>query len=139
MSRFFKTIFTVEILSERHPCDNWQLIDVIEEANIGSFSSRTLDTSVTELSPQAAANALIEHGSTPEFFQLDDDGNHLYETTFDLLVDGELDSSYDNEDEARNAFAAFEECGAEFESLVLNRVNEDGQLLKTLLTVTAQS
>ena len=73
--KFYKTVFKVEVLSEDTPAGDLELSEVAHEIIYGECSGVTSVESVTELTPKQAAEALIEQGSDPGFFMLDDEGN----------------------------------------------------------------
>jgi hypothetical protein len=79
MSRkFYKTVITLEVLSEDEPVDNWDLENIVYGMDKGNLSGVVNTQDPIELSPAAAALALIEQGSDPEFFGLDRDGNEVF-------------------------------------------------------------
>ncbi len=75
---FYKTIVTIEILSEDPIPDDMSMEDIVHEAMEGNYSSRTLEgTKEIVLNGKEAADALLEQGSDCGFFQLTDDGNDV--------------------------------------------------------------
>jgi hypothetical protein len=78
--KFFKTTFTVDVLSEE-PIPDWMTLQqVLDEADCGGYvagvSTSEADTRVEKgLNGKEAADALHGLGSQPGFFQLDDEGN----------------------------------------------------------------
>lgn len=77
--QFFKTVFTVEILSEQvqsFPV-NMDLREVLDEADAGDFSGFISDVKVTTLTAPEVAKELIRQGSAPEFFGLNEDGTDV--------------------------------------------------------------
>ena len=78
--RFFKTAYQLVVLSEDEPpARDIDLESLAEGISTGPWSGDMTRVSVTELSPQEAAAALIAQGSAPEFLGLDADGRDLDE------------------------------------------------------------
>lgn len=75
--KFFKTTFTVEVLSETTPVNGLSLAEIAFEIDEGDCSGAVTEVEVVELSPKQAAKALINQGSDSEFFQLSEDGEDL--------------------------------------------------------------
>jgi hypothetical protein len=73
---FYKTTITIEVLSEYH-IGGLSLVDVVHNMEHGDFSGQVKGEEVEELNGAEMAWHLIEQGSEPAFFQLDDDGNDL--------------------------------------------------------------
>lgn len=73
--KFYKTVFKVEVLSEDTPTDDLELSEVAREIVYGGCSGVTSVESIVELTPKQMAEALIEQGSDPKFFTLDEEGN----------------------------------------------------------------
>lgn len=73
--KFFRTVFTVEVLSEEPLPDGMTLEAIGEEITTGPSSGdiTCLDGSV-EIDGAKAAELLLRHGSDPGFFQLTEDG-----------------------------------------------------------------
>ena len=67
---FYKTVVTVEILSEREISVN-SLHDIADQIETGDWSGAWDISSVEILSPKQMAKALIDQGSDPYFFGLD--------------------------------------------------------------------
>ena len=77
--KFYKTKWTIEVLSE-DPIPTWmELENIIHEAKEGEFSMRESVDTVTELNGEQSVKALHQHGSDPEFFNLDEKGDDLKE------------------------------------------------------------
>lgn len=74
-SVYYRTVLTVEIISEAPIPDEWVLQRIAREMHDGDLSGVWGTTSVEELTPAQAAQALIKQGSDPAFFLLDDLGN----------------------------------------------------------------
>lgn len=74
MSKFFKTTLVVTVLSENEPCTTEDLGRIYHEIMDGNWSGQVKSDDGVEITAQAAAAALIEQGSDPEFFQLDAHG-----------------------------------------------------------------
>ncbi len=72
--KFYKTVFTIEVLSEEPIPDTMDTSQVIFEATLGDFSMTEGERVETILNGKAAAEALKEQGSDPSFFRLNDAG-----------------------------------------------------------------
>lgn len=78
--KFHKYIFQYEIVSEVPlQVDDLNIEDLHHLTYEGPCSGRMLETHYVELNAKEAADALIEQGSDPEFFQIDQDGNDVDE------------------------------------------------------------
>ena len=77
MPRFFRTKFTMEILSEGEFGDALSLEQIAWAISEGDCVGRLSADGVDALTPKGMADALIDLGSEPGFFQLDDDGKSL--------------------------------------------------------------
>lgn len=76
--RFFKTTFTVEVLSEDEPVsEDLSLEEIERQYTSGNWSGRKICEGSEELSAQEAAYELMEQGSEPSFFRLTEDGEEL--------------------------------------------------------------
>jgi hypothetical protein len=75
--KYFKTTFKVEVLSEGGPASSMTLEEVLYEITHGEFSGDFEVVSVKELTARQAARELINQGSDPAFFNLDENGNDL--------------------------------------------------------------
>ena len=75
--KFYKTVVTIEVLSE-YPFTPESIKNIDYVITEGDCSG-TWDYDVKIISPQEAARSLIEQGSEPGFFQLDEDGNDVRE------------------------------------------------------------
>jgi len=73
--KFYRTVFTVEILSEKPLSDGIALADVNYMIVYGEHSGRMERSDPEELDGLQAARALKKHGSDLSFFHLDEDGN----------------------------------------------------------------
>ena len=73
---YYRTIFTVEVLSE-YPLDVCNLATVDRLITEGGCSGVVTHSDSVELSAKEAAAALMAQGSDPEFFGLDSDGNEI--------------------------------------------------------------
>lgn len=75
---FYKTVITIEVLSEEPIPDGMSIENIANEAMEGSYSMRSLEEAKeTLLNGKEAADALLEQGSNPSFFRLTDDGNDV--------------------------------------------------------------
>ena len=73
--KFYKTIFTVEVVSEEPLADGMYLEDVAYEITLGGCSGIVRQSDPIELDGMGAAQSLIHQHSDPRFFNLDEDGN----------------------------------------------------------------
>lgn len=78
--KFYKTVFTVTVLSETPIPPDADLSDVLRECEVGDFVGAVDLTGAETLDGPATAKALRELHSSPEFFSLDDDGNNMEDT-----------------------------------------------------------
>lgn len=76
---YYKTTYTVEILSERPIPEDWDLDAVWEEAQTGSYSGDVKRCIVEEVDGPTMAVLLRDQRSSPDFFMLDKEGNHIWE------------------------------------------------------------
>ena len=75
--KFYKTIITLEVLSEE-PIPAWmEAEDIVRESSDGSFSMATVGNNEVELDGKQMVGELNEQGSDPEFFNLTDDGEDI--------------------------------------------------------------
>ncbi len=89
--KFYKTTFTVTVLSEDEPISEDLSLEEIERGfTSGDWSGQVTSEGSEELSAQEAAYELMEQGSDPSFFRLTEDGEDL---------DDESDEDEDEEDE----------------------------------------
>jgi hypothetical protein len=71
---FFKKTMRVEFLSETPFPDSTSLESLCNEAINGDYSMNITQDKETEINGKQAARALLNHGSDPSFFQLNDNG-----------------------------------------------------------------
>lgn len=74
--KFYKTVLQVEVLSEE-PIGDMDLEQVSHEIVEGDFSGQSIVMQTKELNGKEAAAALVEQGSDPEFFMIDEEGNDI--------------------------------------------------------------
>jgi len=80
MSRkFYKTTFQIEILSEDKIPEWMNLEKIAYEITTGEWSGTCERTKTKELSSKECAEELMNQGSDPEFFGIDENGNELGE------------------------------------------------------------
>ncbi len=75
--KYFETVFEIRVLSDNGPLDGSLDLSAIAYAItdgdcVGQFS----ETDRRELTGAEAAQRLLDFGSEPEFFSLDDEGNN---------------------------------------------------------------
>lgn len=75
--KFYKTTFRIEVLSEGELPDFATLGRIEEAFTTGDCSGVWTEELTQPLTPREAAQALLDQGSDPGFFQLDDDGNDV--------------------------------------------------------------
>jgi hypothetical protein len=75
--KFYRTEFKLVVLSEEKPANDMSLRQIAHEITDGDCSGDLEEVEVRELTPKEAADALIEQGSDPDFFGLDEDGNAI--------------------------------------------------------------
>ena len=102
--KFYKTTFTIEVLSEE-PIGDISLSNLEYEITDGPYSGGTLIAKEVEIDGAECAEALLEQGSDPEFFDIDSEGYDLVEEGDTVLVLNKLN-------------------GVEFEATV-DSINED--------------
>ena len=73
--KFFKTVFTIEVLSEDPLSSSLSLTDI--EFTEGYCSGTIRVEEATEIDGRTAVALLEAQGSDPEFFSLDHKGNDL--------------------------------------------------------------
>jgi hypothetical protein len=73
----YRTIFTVEVLSDEPINTNLDLSDLNNECTFGDYSGSTTKGDSKPLKGIKAARAVIAQGSSPDFFMMDDQGNEL--------------------------------------------------------------
>jgi len=74
--KFYKTVITVEVLSEG-PYEFVSLRQVVDDITDGDCSGKIEDGESVELSREDFVAACEAQGSDPEFFSLDADGNDI--------------------------------------------------------------
>jgi hypothetical protein len=67
--KFYKTVFTFEVLSEE-PLESMSLSDLEYETSEGHCVGRFGETTSEELTEEQVCDELIEFGSQPEFFDI---------------------------------------------------------------------
>ena len=74
---FFKTVISIEVLSEDQIPEGMELENIVHECIDGGWSLRTLKYIEKSLNGKQAARALLNQGSDPSFFQLTNDGKDV--------------------------------------------------------------
>lgn len=74
---FYKTIISIEVLSEDPLPDQIDLNDIAYGITDGDWSGTVEKSFEKTLTGPETAVALADQGSDPEFFQLDEDGNDI--------------------------------------------------------------
>lgn len=75
--KFYKTLITLEVLSEEPIPDGMELESIIEEATTGGYSMEILKQNSVVIGGQAMAKRLIAQASSPEFFKLNEKGEDI--------------------------------------------------------------
>lgn len=75
--KFYKTLVTLEVLSEEPIPEGMEVPDIMAEATDGAYSAQVLPTAQKILNGKQAAKALMDQGSDPGFFQLTEDGKDV--------------------------------------------------------------
>ena len=85
MKKFYKTTYVIEVLTEDEPMPSCipDLASIEYDYTYGHASGSFTCTEQKELTAKEAAEALLEQGSDPEFFGLDEEGNKLQEESDD--------------------------------------------------------
>lgn len=79
MSRkFYRAVFKYEVLSE-DPIEDMSLGDIDYECREGQCSGQFLGVTRQTVGGKKMAKLLMNQGSSPDFFRLDDEGNDLDE------------------------------------------------------------
>lgn len=86
MSKFYKTIVQIEVLSTEEIGDV-TLDDIVYMITEGHCSGQWQIASIEEVIAPVMAQLLMNQGSDPEFFGLDQDGNEISEED-DFEYDG---------------------------------------------------
>ena len=72
---FTETTITIKILSEAPISETMELDEIIYESMNGSLVLDVAGTEIAALTPKEAADKLLEVGSEPGFFSLNEDGS----------------------------------------------------------------
>lgn len=83
MKKFFKTVVQVTILSEDEPCVTTDLTAIECGITSDGWSGQVEIVKTTELTAPEVAKALMEQGSDPEFFGVDENGKAIETVQFD--------------------------------------------------------
>jgi len=83
--KIYKSVLRVEILSEEPLNDCLSLSDIDYETTEGHCSGHLdWESHNAEVVGKEAVNEMHKHGSDPEFFQMDGEGNSLDEEEYDF-------------------------------------------------------
>jgi len=88
MRKFFKTTLQITILSEDEPAKWNSLTELDYENNFGHYSAKESLPESEEVSATEIAKLLLDQGTTPEFFGLNDDGTEIESSSDDGFADG---------------------------------------------------
>ena len=76
--KFYKSVFTFEVLSEEPIPDDMSLTNMIHETIVGDYNGSMLAKDVNvEINSEEAAIRLVLSGSDAGFFRLDNKGNEI--------------------------------------------------------------
>jgi hypothetical protein len=75
--KFYRTVYTVEVLSEEPITVNVDLDDLNYMITDGDCSGKIETNGSDEIDGVTAAKLLMEQGSDPEFFRIDKNGNDI--------------------------------------------------------------
>ena len=73
----YKTKVTIEILSDEPVNDNISLKDIQYEITDGQWSGKITHGESKPLKGKPAVKEILNHGTDPEFFFMDDKGNEI--------------------------------------------------------------
>lgn len=73
--KFYKTTYTVVVLSEHPIPGSWDLKDTLREAESGAFSGDVVSQETVEVDGKTMAELLIAQRSCTEFFNLTGNGD----------------------------------------------------------------
>lgn len=79
MTKYYRTVFYVEVLSQDNPTGNLEIDGIAAAITGGDCSGDLKVVSVQEVTGPEMAELLVAQGSDPGFFQLDDAGRSIYE------------------------------------------------------------
>ena len=78
--KIYRTLILLTVLSDRPIPEGMSLEDIDAECSEGEFTGKTEWQEVNKvLKGNEAANAVLGVGSSPDFFQMDENGNELNE------------------------------------------------------------
>jgi len=91
--QYFKTTYTVVVLTEDIPLEYNNLGDIYQAISEGDASGEITDEKSVKLTGPECAKALKAQGSDPEFFGLDEHGELLdcYEQCYDDTLESNID------------------------------------------------
>lgn len=92
MRKFYRTLLTLEILSEYDPVTDMSLADINYAITEGDYSGVMSVQSFEQLTSKQMADCTIAQGSDPEFFGLDATGNDVLEHELGLNL--KIDNGY---------------------------------------------
>lgn len=96
MGKYFKTVYTVTVLSEDEPLGPVDLSVIDHQITDGECIGQTEETSVEELSSDEMRDALIEVGNDGSFFSsLNDEDEEESEVPTTEIVPGDEDENID--------------------------------------------
>ena len=75
--KFYTNTITIDILTEDKTLDSDDLDDIVNRITYGDAVAGELNITSVEISSKVAADKLLQFGSDPEFFRLDDEGETL--------------------------------------------------------------
>jgi len=75
--KLYKSIFTLEVLSEEPISEYDELHNIIYECDTGMYSGFREDIVNIEIEGKDAVKEVEKHGTDLDFFQMDENGDHL--------------------------------------------------------------
>jgi len=85
--KFYKTIVSLEVLSEGPIPSGMALANILRETIYGTWSALRQPDQATELTPEQFAEACGVHATDPEFFGLNPDGTFVEDVDTDEDTD----------------------------------------------------
>jgi len=82
--KFYKTVYEIEVLSEEKIPEWMSVEEIAYEITSGGCSAVFNHIKTQELTGKECAEELMNQGSDPEFFQIDENGNELGDDDADI-------------------------------------------------------
>lgn len=75
--KFFETTIVIKVLSDKS-LSGYSLSEIIEESDTGEFVLKVEKQTDKKMSSKLTASRLYDYGSSPSFFNLDENGNEEF-------------------------------------------------------------